>query len=155
MNIRQENADQPEVIRLIEELDAYQMPLYPAASHHGIDVRALVQANVLFAVLRDENENAFGCGAVVVGPEYAELKRMFIRPLFRGKGAAKTLLAFLESAAIDKGCRHFTLETGIHQPEALGLYERCGYERCDPFGDYQPDPFSVFMQKRIMSGSER
>ena len=155
MNIRLETADQPEVLRLIEELDAYQMPLYPAESHHGIDIRALVQPNVLFAVMRDENKFAFGCGAVVIGSAYGELKRMFIRPSFRGKGASKILLSFLENMAIDKGCRYFTLETGISQPEALGLYERCGYSRCEPFGDYQPDPFSVFMHKRILSGAKQ
>jgi putative acetyltransferase len=41
------------------------------------------------------------------------------------------------------------LETGIYQPEALGLYERAGYVRRDPFGDYAPDPMSVFMQKTL------
>jgi putative acetyltransferase len=155
MKIHLETADQPEVIRLIAELDAYQMPLYPAESHHGIDLRALTQPNVLFAVMRDEDALAFGCGAVVIGPNYGELKRMFIRPAFRGQGASKILLSFLESAALNEGCRYFTLETGISQPEALGLYERCGYSRCEPFGDYKHDPFSVFMHKRIASGAKR
>ena len=40
-----------------------------------------------------------------------------------------------------------TLETGIYQPEAHRLYESAGYIRCEPFGDYQPDPMSVFMWK--------
>ena len=39
------------------------------------------------------------------------------------------------------------LETGFLQPEALALYERHGYERCGPFGDYVDDPNSVFMRK--------
>jgi putative acetyltransferase len=41
------------------------------------------------------------------------------------------------------------LETGIRQPEALGLYEQAGYKRRGPFGDYAEDPLSVFMQKRL------
>jgi putative acetyltransferase len=40
------------------------------------------------------------------------------------------------------------LEAGIHQPEALGLYEALGYVRRGPFGDYGDDPVSVFMEKR-------
>jgi putative acetyltransferase len=40
------------------------------------------------------------------------------------------------------------LETGIRQPEALGLYERLGFVRRGPFGDYAEDPLSVFMEKR-------
>lgn len=149
MHIAIENPNQPEVIQLIEDLDAYQKPLYPAESHHGIDMHALSQPNVLFAVIRNDNAAAIGCGAVVLEPEYGELKRMFIRPQHRGQGLSKKLLAFLEEQARAKGCEVFTLETGIYQPEALGLYERSGYKRCTPFGNYKPDPMSVFMKKSV------
>ena len=52
-------------------------------------------------------------------------------------------------AAVARGCRLLQLETGPFQPEALGLYARCGYTRCGPFGDYADDPLSVFMAKRV------
>ena len=149
MRIALESPNQPEVIQLIEELDAYQKPLYPAESHHGIDMHALSQPNVLFAVIRNDDDLAVGCGAVVLEPEYGELKRMFIRPENRGQGLSKRLLAFLEDQACAKGCKVFALETGIYQPEALGLYERSGYKRCAPFGNYKPDPMSVFMIKEL------
>ena len=149
MRIALESPNQPEVIQLIEELDAYQKPLYPAESHHGIDMDALSQPNVLFAVIRNDDGVAIGCGAIVLEPEYGELKRMFIRPENRGQGLSKKLLSFLEAQAHAKGCRAFTLETGIYQPQALGLYERSGYKRCAPFGNYKPDPMSVFMMKKV------
>ena len=41
------------------------------------------------------------------------------------------------------------LETGIYQPEALGLYRSAGYVEREAFGDYVPDPLSVFMEKRL------
>ena len=41
------------------------------------------------------------------------------------------------------------LETGIAQPEALTLYTSAGYAPCAPFGEYEPDVLSRFMQKRI------
>ena len=149
MRIALENPNQPVVIQLIEELDAYQKPLYPAESHHGIDMDALCQPKVLFAVIRNDDGSAIGCGAVVLEPEYGELKRMFIRPEHRGQGLSKRLLAFLEEQARAKRCNVFTLETGIYQPEALALYERSGYKRCAPFGNYKPDPMSVFMMKKV------
>lgn len=142
-----ESPDQPEVIALIDELDAYQKPLYPPESHHGIDIRALSQENVLFAVARSATGEAVACGAIVLQPEYGELKRMFTRPALRGRGAARALLAFLESEARARGCKQFMLETGHLQPEALALYARCGYERRGPFGEYAEDPNSVFMAK--------
>ena len=147
MHIALESPNQPDVIGLIDDLDAYQKPLYPPESHHGIDIAALSAANVLFAVARDEEGTAVGCGAIVVGAEFGELKRMFVRPGNRGRGIAAALLAFLEGQAAAKGCTTFMLETGPSQPEAISFYARSGYERRGPFGAYGPDPFSVFMQK--------
>jgi hypothetical protein len=42
------------------------------------------------------------------------------------------------------------LETGIHQSEAIGLYERFGFQRIPPFGDYQEDPLSIFFEKHLV-----
>ena len=147
MQIRLESPDQPDVLRLIDALDAYQKPLYPAESHHGIDLQALMQPEVLFAVARGDDGTALGCGAIVVGPDLGEVKRMFVDPAVRGGGIARKLLAFLEQQAGERGCHRFALETGYLQPEAIGLYRRCGYALCSPFGDYAEDPNSVFMRK--------
>ena len=149
MHIALESPNQPEVLLLIEELDAYQKPLYPAESHHGIDLSALSEPNVLFAVARDDEGQAIACGAVVLEASYGELKRMYTSPAQRGKGVARTLLAFLEDQAKSAGYSQFMLETGYLQPEAISLYARCGYERCGPFGEYTDDPNSVFMCKNV------
>jgi putative acetyltransferase len=149
MNIAIESPDQPEVIALIAELDAYQDTLYPPESRHALDLTSLEQANVLFAVARDNAGRAIGCGAIVLYPEFGELKRMYVSPRGRGQGVAKKLLALLESHAIGSGCRLLTLETGPYQQEALALYASAGYERRGPFGDYTNDPLSVFMQKYL------
>ncbi len=147
VRIALERPDQPDVVALIDELDAYQKPLYPAESHHGIDIAALCRPNVLFAVARDAQELAVACGAIVVEPGWGELKRMYTRPSHRGQGLARRLLAFLEAQARVRGCHRFMLETGVLQPEAIGLYERLGYVRRGPFGDYAEDPNSLFMEK--------
>ncbi|MEM4987502.1 GNAT family N-acetyltransferase [Collimonas sp. H4R21] len=144
-----ESPDQPEVIALIADLDAYQDTLYPPESRHALDLASLKQPNVLFAVARDSTGQAIGCGAIVLCPEFGELKRMYVSPRGRGQGVAKKLLALLESQAIGSGCKLLKLETGPYQHEALALYDSAGYERRGPFGDYTNDPLSVFMQKYI------
>jgi putative acetyltransferase len=149
MTIAIELPDQPEVIALIAELDAYQDTLYPPESRHALDVTSLKQSNVLFAVARDNAGRAIGCGAIVLYPEFGELKRMYVSPRGRGQGVAKKLLALLESQAIGSGCKLLKLETGPYQQEALALYVSAGYERRGPFGDYTNDPLSVFMQKHL------
>lgn len=149
MRIALESPDQPDVIALITELDAYQDSLYPPESRHALDLASLKLPHVLFAVVRDEGRQAVGCGAIVLGAEFGELKRMFVSPRVRGRGVARQLLALLETEAEARGCRSITLETGPYQPEALGLYAACGYERRGPFSSYSDDPLSVFMQKAL------
>ncbi len=149
MNVAIEPPDQPEVIALIAELDAYQDTLYPPESRHSLDLTSLKQANVLFVVARDVDHQAIGCGAVVLHSDFGEVKRMYVHPRGRGQGVAKKVLAMLELEATEKGCRLLRLETGPSQPEALGLYAACGYARRGPFAGYRDDPLSVFMEKRL------
>jgi putative acetyltransferase len=151
MQISLESPDQPDVLQLIEALDAYQRPLYPAESHHGMDLLALCATNVLFAVARDRKKQPVACGAIVLESWHAELKRMYTSPAMRGKGIARSLVDFLETQARQRGYSEFALETGYLQPGAIALYTRCGYEHCGPFGGYAEDPNSVFMRKKVSS----
>lgn len=153
MRIALERPDTPAIVALIDALDAYQKPLYPAESHHGIDMHALTAPGVLFAVARDESGEPCGCGAVVLMPDYGELKRMYVPPAARGRGIGSSLLEYLERQALLHHCTLMRLETGIRQPEALGLYMRAGYVKRGPFGDYRPDPNSVFMEKPLCAAS--
>ena len=96
---------------------------------------------------RDAGGAPVGCGAIVLGAEYGELKRMYVAGPSRGQGVAGAILRLLEAQARAAGCTVFTLETGPYQPEALRFYARHGYLRRGPYGDYPDDPLSVFMQK--------
>jgi putative acetyltransferase len=149
MQIAFESPDQPDIIALIADLDAYQLTLYPPESVYALDLKSLMQPHVRFVVARDEEGTAAGCCALVLTPEYGEIKRMYVRPSCRGQGAAKRLLDKLEAAAREAGAPLMVLESGPSQPEALGLYERHGFVRCGPYGGYADDPLSVFMQKRL------
>ena len=139
------------MIALIADLDAYQDTLYPPESRYTLDLASLKRPDVLFAVARDSEGLAIGCGAIVLYPEFGELKRMYVSPRGRGHGVAKKLMALLESRAADVDCKLLKLETGPYQHEALALYASTGYERRGPFGDYTNDPLSVFMEKHIVA----
>ncbi|KQV49022.1 GNAT family N-acetyltransferase [Massilia sp. Root335] len=147
MQIALETPDQPAVHELIGELDTYLYSLYPAENVYALDIASLCHPSVLFAVVRDAAGDAIGCGAIVIKSDYGEVKRMYVRPQARRKGVAGRLIEALEVEAVRNGCRTFMLETGPTMPEALSLYDRMGYRRCGPFGDYPDDPFSVFMHK--------
>jgi putative acetyltransferase len=134
---------------LIEKLDGYLFGLYPAESIHLLSVESLRQPNVTFLTASVDGEVA-GCGAFVnQDGEYAEIKRMFVRPEFRGFKLGHRILEELESLARASGLHLARLETGVFQPEALGLYEKAGYQRRGSFGNYPEDPLSVFMEKQL------
>ena len=144
-----ERPDSVDATTLILELDDYLTPLYPSESRHGFSVDKLIREGVAFFVLR-YNEELAGCGGLKCFPgEYAEVKRMYIRPQFRGKGLAKRMLEHLEQHACQQQINVVRLETGIYQTEAIALYERMRYVRIGPFGEYRLDPLSIFYEKRL------
>lgn len=148
--IKPESPDQPQIAAFFAASEAYMGALYPAESNHFAPLATLMQPNVHFLVARSGGR-AIGCGAIVDnGDGTAELKRMWVAPEARGLRVGHRILTALETAARQSGITTVRLETGIHQPEAIGLYRRCSYVEIPPFGSYQPDPLSLFMKKRLV-----
>src|SRR5437870_7267422 len=109
-----ERPDSADAIVLITELEAHLEPLYPRKSRHGYSVEQLIAQAVAFFVLRDNGTPA-GCGGIqLFGTDYGELKRMYVRPQFRGLGFGKMLLDHLADYARVRGVSLLRLETGIH-----------------------------------------
>jgi len=147
--IRHADPRQVEVRRLIEELDALQLSLYPAESNHLLDIETLAHPRMRF-ISASVDGKVLGCGGIWLHDDYAEVKRVYVSPAARGLGLAKQIMARLEDEARAAGMTLARLETGIYQPEALGLYRALGYADRGPFGDYPTDdPMSVFMEKRL------
>jgi putative acetyltransferase len=147
--ILQERPDTLAAAALIDELDAHLASLYAAESRHGFSVEKLLRDGVAFFVSRDDGRPA-GCGGVMlVEKAYAEIKRMYVRPAFRGRGLGRRMLDHLVAHATERGFTVIRLETGIHQQAAIALYERSGFRRIPPFGPYRDDPVSRCYEKRI------
>lgn len=145
-----ERPDSEDAITLITELEADLDPLYPKTSRHGYSVEKLLREGVSFFVIRD-NGVLVGCGGVqFFGNDYGEIKRMYVRPQFRGRGFARLMLDHLSEYTRINGINVLRLETGIHQHDAIALYERAGFRSISPFGDYKPDPLSRFYEKEIV-----
>jgi putative acetyltransferase len=152
VKIARERPDQPEIVALIEALDAHAMSLYPPESNHLLDIASLCAPSVTFLVARAGPE-ALGIGAVLHDARgWGEVKRMYVRPEARGRRIGVRILDEIESVARSAALPMLRLETGIHNTEALGLYRLAGFRDCAPFGDYAPDPLSVFMEKKIGIG---
>ena len=143
-----ETIDPGRAKHLIDELDAYQASLYPAESNHLESLEVLRSERMVFLGALEDGE-VLAIGSVKLCEGYGEIKRLFVPYAQRGKGLAKKIMVELERLLADRELSWARLETGIHQSEAIGLYEALGYRVCKPFGDYLPDPLSVFMEKRL------
>lgn len=147
--IAQERPDSHDAAALVEELEAHLASRYAVESRHGLSVERLIAEAVAFFVARFDGVAA-GCGGVkVVGDEYGELKRMYVRPEFRGRGLGRRLLEHLEEYTRRRGIAVLRLETGVYQSEAIAMYEGAGFRRIPPFGAYREDPVSRCYEKRI------
>lgn len=144
-----EHPASPDATALIAELDAYLEPLYARESRHGFSVERLIADAVAFFVIRDDGAPA-GCGGIkLFGTEYGEIKRMWVRPAYRGRGFGQLMLDHLADYARQHAVTVLRLETGIHQHAAIRLYEQVGFRRIPPFGPYTDDPVSLCYERRM------
>ncbi len=152
VTVTREAPDSPEAADLVAELEAHLAARYPPASRRGYSIDRLLDEDVEFFVIRDAGSPA-GCGGLLFvdgpGGAYGELKRMYVRPAFRGLGLGRRLLDQLTERVRARGIDLVRLETGIHQREAIALYEGAGFVPIPPFGPYTADPLSRCYELRL------
>ena len=146
----------PDLRRLIAELNDTLGAVYAPHQRHGLALERLFEPHMRFFLARLDGAEA-GCGGVALFDDYAEVKRMYTRPEARGRGVGKTLLRRIEQQARSAGAPVLCLETGTLQREAIGLYERMGFQRCGAFGPYAAMPAeniatSLFFAKALVPG---
>lgn len=147
--IERTDATHPGFRRLVRQLDAH-LAVTDGDEHdfyhqyNGLD-------DIKYVVLLHENRRTVACGAIkAFDPVTMEVKRMFTLPGARGRGLAGQVLAELETWARELGYRRCVLETGVRQPYAIRLYEKCGYQRmAENYGQYRGVENSVCMEKEL------
>jgi GNAT superfamily N-acetyltransferase len=150
ITITEERPDSPVALKLLSELDeALWLHPYPPQSRHAFTVEKLLHEGVAFFVARIDAEPAACGGLKIFGTDYGEVKRMYVCPVYRGRGLGKAVLNHLADYAQQQQVDVLRLETGIYQVEAIGLYESWGFQRRPPFGEYSVDPLSVYFEKRL------
>ncbi|KXS15287.1 acyl-CoA N-acyltransferase [Gonapodya prolifera JEL478] len=140
----------PAALRLLAALDEYLDTLYSPGACQRATIQSLEQPDVAFAVVVDTaplsqsvepspagnaaNPVVVACGAVRCSPgsSQAELQRVFVDPVYRQRGSGRLLVRYLEDQALSRGAKEVVLETGDAQKEAVVMYTRLGYERCEP-----------------------
>lgn len=123
----------------------------PPESVHALDLDALRAPDISFYSAWD-GETLLGCGALRdLGYGHLEIKSMRAARDQRGRGTGAAILRHLLDEAVRRGGVRISLETGVEPyfEPARRLYLRHGFVECPPFGDYLPDPNSVFMTREL------
>lgn len=138
----------PQVSALLRQSHALMQSLFPPEDNFFLNIDDLCAPEITFFVAR-EGGAVLGTGALADKGDYGEVKSMFVAPDARGKGIGEALLRQIEAASRRQGHRAIKLETGNVLHAAHRLYERAGFTKCGPFGDYPAANSSVFMEKTL------
>ena len=88
-----------------------------------------------FLVVLDEDE-AIACGAVrTLSEGMGEIRRMWVKPGWRGRGVGRHLLDALEDLATEMHLTELRLDTNQVLTPALGLYRSTGYREVPRYND--------------------
>jgi putative acetyltransferase len=152
MDIRPDNLTDPAVLDLIAEHLRAMHATSPPESVHALGIAELQSDDVTFWTAWDGQE-LLGCGALKeLDARHGEIKSMRTVAGNQRRGVASAILEHTVAEARARGYERLSLETGSGGPfrAALAFYERHGFEYCEPFADYVPDPFSRFMTRRLL-----
>ena len=148
LDIRTESPLTPAARALIEASQAEMEEVYPPEEIFSLSPEELAAPNTQFLVARLDDQ-PIGCIALVDMVRYGEIKRLFVGKSARGLGLGRALVAEVERSAREIGLRVLRLETGPELTAAVAVYERAGFAERDAFGDYEDQPCSLFMEKRL------
>jgi len=151
MEIRTGELSNPHVIKLLQTHHNDMLKHSPVESVHVLDVSKLTHPNITFYSLWIDN-NLAGVGALkALNTTHGEMKSMRTSSNYLRQGIAAKLLTHIIEQATLRGYKKLSLETGTAEAflPAQKLYAQFGFEECEPFGNYELDPYSLFMSKSV------
>lgn len=138
-----------DVRALVKALNEYTFELTPAEFRHHMTVEQMAGADTALFVARDADGATLGMGALRRHGAVGEVKRMFVKPEARGLGVGGAILERIEALARQEGLSRVVLETGSNFDAAKRVYERGGFETCEPILDYPPSAWTAFYAKSL------
>ena len=138
----------PEASALLKQSHALMEELFPPEDNFFLDIDELCVESIRFFTAR-EGQKIVGTGALAIKDDYGEVKSMFTDESARGKGVASAILRQIEDEARAENLKYLKLETGNLLHAAHRVYEKFGFTKCGPFGDYPDAASSIFMEKEL------
>lgn len=148
MNVLVTDGKDERFVLLCQELDVCLNELVGREKQRVQYVQYNTLDDIQDVVLIMEGDKAVGCGSFKhYDKEKAEIKRVFVNELFRGKRYGRIILEKLEELAKTKGYKKLILETGKPLVSAIHLYKGLGYHTIENYGPYVNMTDSICMEK--------
>jgi GNAT superfamily N-acetyltransferase len=149
--------DDPRGLSLRAEMDREMGELYaerfasmpPESIGPMNEAFSINPADIVTSVVVMDGDTAVGHAALRPHGDLLEVKRVFVRPEFRGRGVSKQLMRELETIARSNGVRTLILQTADLQLDAIRLYEGLGYVPIPSFRGYEVVPGSLCFGKEL------
>jgi putative acetyltransferase len=141
----------PRIAEFLAEHLEEMRSITPLESKHALDLDGLRAPDVTFWSVWDSDE-LVACGALKrLDAGHAELKSMRTARARKRSGIASLLMEHILAEARRMGFGRLSLETGSAEffQAARSLYRKFGFDYCEPFADYRPDPHSAFMTRTL------
>jgi len=147
VNVKRTTSADPDFVELTEALDRY-LAIVDGDDHVFYDQFNKIQS-LPYALVMYCDQIAVACGACKpFDVSRVEIKRMYCKPTFRGRGYATAILSELEAWAKELGFTGAVLETGLGMKDAISLYTGKGYTKIENYGQYMGVENSVCFEKR-------
>ena len=146
----QSDGGNPDFVELCHELDIFLNELVGGEENRAEYIPYNQLDDIHDVILAYDHNTPIGCAAFKkYDNECAEVKRVFLKPEYRGRGISKKLMAQLENAVKAKGYRYLILESGEPLVAAMALYKKIGYGIIPNYGPYADMPDSICMKKKL------
>ena len=148
VSVAQEDPRNEDAAGILRDSHIFMQAMFSPDQNHFLSIDELCNDSTLLFVGRVAGQPA-GTGALVIKDGYGEVKSIFTKSDFRGQGVADAILNRIEREAHARNLPYLRVETGDLLHEAMRLYSRFGYHDRGPFGDYEDDGSSIFLEKSL------
>ncbi len=117
----------------------------------SLDVKAMLEQDMaelnkflpptgrLLLALQDKQYAGIGC-LRKIGEDIGEIKRMYVRPSYRGTGVGRAILQSLVEQARQIGYTRIRLDSALFMKEAHAMYRSAGFTPIEPYAESEIPP---------------